>query len=49
MLEIKNTEVYNLERAIIASGNPMTMGAIDTRFWQEVDTPNWPDVVGKLI
>lgn len=31
MLEIKNTEVFNLERAMIASGNAMTTGPIDTR------------------
>jgi len=30
MLEIKNTEVFGLERAIVASGNAMTMGAINT-------------------
>lgn len=30
MLEIKNTQVYNLERSIIASGNAMTTGEIDT-------------------
>ena len=30
MLTIKNTEVFGLERAIRASGNPMTIGEIDT-------------------
>ena len=30
MLTIKNTEVFGLERAIKASGNPMTVGEIDT-------------------
>ena len=30
MLTIKNTEVFSLERAIRASGNPMTIGEIDT-------------------
>jgi len=30
MLTIKNTEVFGLERAIKASGNPMTIGEIDT-------------------
>jgi len=31
MLEIKNTEVFNLERSLIASGNAMTTGPVDTR------------------
>lgn len=39
MLEIKNTEVFNLERAIIASGNAMIMGPIDTRFNSANGTP----------
>lgn len=30
MLTIKNTEVFGLERAIKASGNPMTIGEINT-------------------
>jgi hypothetical protein len=30
MLEIKNWEVCGLERSIVASGNPMTIGDIDT-------------------
>lgn len=30
MLEIHNTEVFGLERAIKASGNPMSQGAINT-------------------
>ncbi len=30
MLTIKNVQVYGLERALIASGNPMTVGEIDT-------------------
>lgn len=30
MLEIFNVKVFGLERAIIASGNPMTVGSIDT-------------------
>jgi len=30
MLEIKNTEVHGLDRACIASGNPMTVGEINT-------------------
>lgn len=30
MLEIKNTQVFGLERAIVASGNPMQVGTIDT-------------------
>lgn len=30
MLTIKNTEVLGLERALLASGNPMTVGEIDT-------------------
>jgi hypothetical protein len=31
MLEIKNTEVFGIGRAIRSSGNPMTVGEIDTR------------------
>ena len=31
MLEIKNTEVFGLERAIRASGNAMSIGGIDTQ------------------
>lgn len=31
MLEVSNVEVFGLERAIKASGNPMTLGEIDTR------------------
>ena len=31
MLEIKNTEVFGLERSIKASGNPMTIGEINTQ------------------
>ena len=30
MLEIKNTEVFGLERALVAAGNPMTLGEICT-------------------
>ena len=30
MLTIKNTEVFGLERAIKASGNPMSVGEINT-------------------
>ena len=30
MVEIKNVEVYGLERAINASYNPMSIGDIDT-------------------
>lgn len=30
MLEIKNVEVYGLEKSILASGNPMTLGEINT-------------------
>lgn len=30
MLEIKNTEVFGLYRALVASGNPMTVGEINT-------------------
>ena len=30
MLEIKNTEVFGLERSLQASGNPMSIGEIDT-------------------
>jgi len=30
MLEIKNVEVHGLERSMIASGNPMTVGEIQT-------------------
>lgn len=30
MLTIKNTEVFGLERAIKASGNPITVGEINT-------------------
>ncbi len=32
MLEIKNTEVHGIERAILASGNPMSIGEIDTTY-----------------
>lgn len=31
MLEVKNVEVLGLARAIKASGNPMTLGEVDTR------------------
>lgn len=31
MLEIRNTEVFGLERAIKASGNPMVVGEINTK------------------
>ena len=31
MLEIKNVEVFGLDRAMIASGNPMTVGEINTQ------------------
>lgn len=37
MLEIKHTEVFGLERAIKASGNPMTVGEINT----QVHKSNW--------
>jgi hypothetical protein len=30
MLKIKNTEVFGLERCVVASGNPMKIGEIDT-------------------
>jgi hypothetical protein len=30
MLEIRNTEVFGLSRALVASGNPMRVGEIDT-------------------
>lgn len=30
MVEIKNIEVFNLDRATIAAGNPMSIGEIDT-------------------
>lgn len=30
MVRLKNVEVHNLERSLIASGNPMTLGEIDT-------------------
>jgi len=30
MLEIKNTEVFGLERSMLASGNPMSIGEINT-------------------
>jgi hypothetical protein len=30
MVEVKHVRVYNLERSIMASGNPMTLGEIDT-------------------
>lgn len=30
MLEIRNTEVFGLYRALVASGNPMTVGEINT-------------------
>lgn len=32
MLEIKNTEVYGIERSILASGNPMSVGEINTTY-----------------
>lgn len=32
MLEIKNTQIFGLERSIVASGNAMTMGPINTTF-----------------
>lgn len=35
MLEIKNIEVYGINRSIIASGNPMSMGEIDTEYKEE--------------
>lgn len=38
MLEIKNTEVFGLERAIKASGNPMTVGEINTTNIGELDS-----------
>ena len=31
MITIKNTEVFGLERSIKASGNPMTVGEIDSQ------------------
>jgi len=31
MLTIKNTEVFGLERLIKASGNPMSIGEINTQ------------------
>ena len=36
MLEIKNTEVYGLERSIMASGNPMSVGEINTVYIGEI-------------
>lgn len=30
MLEISNTQVFDLDRALVASGNPMTVGNIDS-------------------
>lgn len=30
MVKIKNTQVFGLERAVVASGNPMIVGEIDT-------------------
>ena len=35
MLTIKNTEIFGLERAIKASGNPMTVGEINTQVQME--------------
>lgn len=32
MLEIRNTNVFGLERSLLAAGNPMTIGEINTRF-----------------
>jgi len=37
MLEIKNTEVFGLERAIRASGNAKSIGEIDTRNLGDLD------------
>lgn len=38
MLEIRNTEVFGLERSIVASGNPMTLGDIRTTNIDQTDT-----------
>lgn len=43
MLEIKNTQVFGLSRATIASGNAMTMGPINTtqETWGEAMDKHW--------
>jgi hypothetical protein len=35
MLEIKNTEVFGLNRSLVASGNPMVLGEIQTAGYDE--------------
>lgn len=39
MLEIKNTEIFGLHRALVASGNPMTVGEINTINSLALDDP----------
>lgn len=39
MLEIKNTEVFGLERSMVASGNPMVVGTINTNDKLTLDDP----------
>ena len=39
MLKIKNTQIFGLERALIAAGNPMIVGEIDT-----LKVPNQDDI-----
>lgn len=49
MLQVKNWEVAFLERSIIASGNPMTVGDIDTRYNEkdEVSVKKYQDGKGR--
>lgn len=40
MLEIHNVEIYGLKRSIKASGNPMTLGKIDTIYKNKLNDEN---------
>lgn len=48
MLEVKNVEVHNLERALRASGNPMTLGEIYTNIQNANSMVNFRDAYAEI-
>lgn len=44
MLEIKNVEVHGLDRAMLASGNPMTIGEINTASKEPWSAREWDKI-----
>jgi len=50
MLEIKNVEIYGLERSLCASGNPMSVGEINTkssRYDPYKNISNWDQIIKR--